>query len=484
MDWILLSNFYCYSCWYTFTFVIASFYIHLGLAIVNVNNSRERSLILQANETINTTTCTMIDFNQIDDKCLSVCNVNRQIIDDKERDHNIADDITTVFTVCPDIEKLSINDSKVLGIPENAFTNATSLKFLYMARNLIEEVPSNIFKDAHLLTIIDLSDNRIHLIADDALKKLNKLMVLDLSANNLTSLHPKLIHDCTSLTTLILKNNGFIRLELHFTSRILQHIDTSYNNLMEIALKTPTPKKQQNFTQRNYSNVTLLLDHNRLINITVSPALQIFELSLANNSLTQLIELMNIRPFNAKILNLDYNKLTYFDPKQLQFSNKLERLLLKGNNLSDIDVQELKIHFLNLEWISLGDNYWECKDLKKILTQLTTRKIKIIDTDINYNDPNINGIRCFDTKSEITQLRFEYTAKLNKIILITVCTAAILVILMCLISINSFRTIQRLRSDSLSKSFEIKMMPTENVYNEEHVYNNVYSNPTTPTTTL
>lgn len=393
-----------------------------------------------------------------------------------------------LFTMCPNIESLSLNNSNIFGIGNSVFEQASALKQLNLSSNHIKEVTGDAFKGAYLLSVIDLSKNAIQTIASDAFKKLNKLMVLDLSANRLKTINMKLVQDCTSLTQLSLRQNTLhAHLELHFTSRVLQLIDLSANNLIGITFKTPTPKKQQNAYPRNFSNVTLLLDDNCLVNLTISPAIQIFELSLAHNRLESINELIKIRPFLARILNLEGNRLTYLDPKLLPVSSKLEVLKLRDNRLSDLDVLELKTHFTNLNQITVTQNDWNCKDLKRIVTQLDVRDIRI--TDINttaiydLTTPNVHGVPCFDSKHELFLLRLDYTTKLNKITLISVCTAGFLIILMCLITFSSCRTLQRLRSDSLSKSFEIKMMPTENIY-EEHVYNNVYSNPTTPTTTL
>lgn len=432
--------------------------------------------------------CTLSSFVS-NENCTEICNGVRYLNSSSTTNRVIVLDKVTneLFRMCPNIESLSLNNSNIFELDNSLFEQASALEQLNLSENHIKEVTSDAFKGAYLLSVIDLSKNAIQTIASDAFKKLNKLMILDLSANRLKTINMKLLQDCTSLTQITLKQNALTHLELHFTSRVLQLIDISANNLIGLTFKTPTPKKQQNSYPRNFSNVTLLLDDNCLVNLTISPAIQIFELSLAHNRLESIYELIKIRPFLAKILNLEGNHLTYLDPKLLPVSSKLEVLKLKDNRLSDIDVLELKIHFTNLNIITLTQNDWNCKDLKRIITQLDVRNIQISDINTtaiyDLSTPNVHGVPCFDSKHELFLLRLEYTEKLNKITLISVCTTGFLIVLMCLITFSSCRTLQRLRSDSLSKSFEIKMMPTENIY-EEHVYNNVYSNPTTPTTTL
>lgn len=424
--------------------------------------------------------------------CTAICNGDVRYLNSNSSVNNtLLGKVTTeLFTnSCPNIiESLWLNNSNILDLGNNTFESASALKLLNASNNHIKDVASDTFKGAYLLSVIDLSKNEIEILASDAFKKLSKLMVLDLSANRLQTINMKLLQDCSSLTQLSLKQNALTNLELHFTSRVLQLIDISANNLIGLTFKTPTPKKQQqNSYPRNFSNVTLLLDDNSLVNLTISPAIQIFELSLAQNRLESTNELIKIRPFLARILNLENNHLTYLDPKLLPVSSKLEILKLRNNKLSDLDVLELKSHFSNLNTITLTKNEWNCKDLKRIVTQLDVRNIEISDKNstalYDLVTPNVCGVPCFDSKHELFLLRMEYTEKLNKITLICVCTTGFLIVLICLIAISSCRTLQRLRSDSLSKSFEIKMMPTENIY-EEHVYNNVYSNPTTPTTTL
>lgn len=429
--------------------------------------------------------CTLSSSSVLNENCSSICDGTRHLNRNTSTTSNVRiENVTNIlFTMCPNIETLSLNNSNIFEIRNGLFEQASAMKMINLSENHMKEVTSDAFKGAYLLSVIDLSKNDIEIIASDAFKKLNKLMVLDMSANRLKILNMKLLQDCTSLTQLKLRHNQLVHLELHFTSRVLQLIDISSNNLVAVTFKTPTPKKQQNSYPRNFSNVTLLLDDNSLVNFTISPAIQIYELSLAHNRLESINELIKIRPFLARILNLQGNHLTYLDSKLLPVSSKLEIMKLQDNKLSDLDVLELKTHFSNLNTITLTQNDWICKDLKRIVTQLHVRNVRITDASDNFTAPNVHGVPCFDSKHELFLLRLEFTAKLNRITLISVCAAGFLIVLMCLITFSSCRTMQRLQSDSLSKSFEIKMMPTENIY-EEHVYNNVYSNPTTPTTTL
>ncbi|XP_063709481.1 slit homolog 3 protein-like [Culicoides brevitarsis] len=336
--------------------------------------------------------CTLsIDNGNSSENCASICDagINLNIT---SHDDGLMEKVTNdLFTQCPNIETLSVNDNPHLtNISGALFEQFFALQQLNLSQNRIKEIPSDAFRGAHALTLINLSSNAIESVAGDAFKRLAKLLILDLSANRIKQLSAKMLQDCTSLTHLILRRNSLPQVEMHFTTRVMQLIDMSSNELSAVTFKTPAPKKQQNAYPRNFSNVTLLLDDNLLKNLTISPAIQIYDLSLARNQLDSITELSKIRPFLARNLNLEGNSLTYLDSKQLPVSSKLEILRLRGNKLSDLEVEELKSHFLNLNFVSLQENEWTCKDLKRIVTQLQVRNVKILDADDEKEIPARN----------------------------------------------------------------------------------------------
>lgn len=464
----------------------------LGPALAIVVNGSDNAGKYVDEPTTEAAACTVLSY-RLSESCVEVCDGNQTLLVMQQQRLAMFEKLAPtrltgdLFTACPGVKIFAVNDSVLHEIADSAFVDAAALEELVLARNQLTELKNGSFVGT-VLKRLDVSGNGIELVESDALKTLNRLTYVDLSANRIAHLPLRLFNDCPTLATILLRGNRIGTLELHLTTRALQLFDAAGNGMETLALKMLLLKRQSNTYQRNFNNLTLVLDANHLNNITLSAVPQLHQLSLARNNLSNLILLTMIKPLTVKILNLDDNDLRDIDARQIA-TNRMETLRLSGNQISSLDVDDLMFRVPKLNNITLAHNDWYCRDLYRTVAQLQQRKVHVSDvppTPPVTSNQHLNTGRgtdhatevCFDPQREIIKLQQKYDYRLNQILLIVVATVALLLLLITFITVSSCRALQRVRSDSLSKSFDIKMMPTENIY-EEAVYNNVYSNPTT-----
>lgn len=174
----------------------------------------------------------------------------------------------------------------------------------------------------------------------------------------------------------------------------------------------------------------------------------------------------------------------------MAFTSRLKQLLLANNELETIDITSLASHFPKLTRISLHQRQpWLCTDLYRTLAALSAKEIEAVDSSSQLNN-------CFEPRNAFNELLRTYQRNYATLLLGFLATIVIFLCTVALLTVSMRRSLRRMRADSISKSFEIKMIPhqatqlplppslptPENIY-EENVYNHVYSDPT-PTTTL
>lgn len=100
-------------------------------------------------------------------------------------------------------------------------------------------------------------------------------------------------------------------------------------------------------------------------------------------------------------LDISYNNLKYFDLEILSYQNNLQSLYLDGNQLSELNYENLKEYFPNLSEIGLSHNNWNCIFLKSMVTHLHRKSIEIrVDEVVGNSKSNIiGGVKCFDVET-------------------------------------------------------------------------------------
>jgi len=344
---------------------------------------------------------------------------------------------------------------------------------------------------------LNLSANMIVSIDSDAFKHLLALTVLDLSHNRIESLPVNVLLANTMLTHIWFAGNRLTVLEMSLGTRALLALDISGNQLVSVELRAPgvAQKRVGNGWQRNHNNLSINLDYNQLNELLLSPAFQTNHVSMRHNALQDLQLFSKVKPLSMESLDLEHNRLGFatnkiLDLAPMAYTSKLKRLYLANNELEVVDVTSLASHFPKLRFISLHQRWpWLCTELYRTLDALRLKEIHVVDvaTDDISSD-------CFEPRNAFRALQQQYTT----LLLAFLTSTAFLLTAIALLALTMRRSLRRMRADSISKSFDIKLMPppltqptaplpplppaVENIY-EENVYNHVYSDPT-PTTTL
>lgn len=211
-------------------------------------------------------------------------------------------------------------------------------------------------------------------------------------------------------------------------------------------------------------------------------------MSLQRNNLTNLRVLSRIKPFTVESLNLESNHIEFLDLEAIEKGFRLREFLVANNELQSLDVPNLVKHFPRLKHMSVVQrNVWLCSDYRRMIDIL--RQAKIDTAETVQQSINKDAV-CFEPQHELSKLRAAFAHKYQTLLLVFGCTTTLLCAIIATLGVLMRRSLRRMRADSISKSFDIKIMqpalpplPPENVYTEENVYNHVYSDPN-PTTTL
>lgn len=183
----------------------------------------------------------------------------------------------------PDITSLYINNFVIREISSKHFKWFKNLKQLSVIESRIRSIDENAFAELHALEKVDLSHNHLTELPDAIFSYQKNLAVLNLAGNLIEHLPATLLVNTTRIETLSLRDNR-LRLLPHTlfdTLTQLQHLDLSHNELTYILPRTFNFISKVRYIDLNDNLlVTLnedLFDSN---NITV-----LTKLSVANNPL-------------------------------------------------------------------------------------------------------------------------------------------------------------------------------------------------------
>lgn len=364
-----------------------------------------------------------------------------------------------IFKDVRNLKILTVNNSGLEQV-NGTFKDATYLEEIYLANNSLGEVGDRFFEGAARLSTINLRGNKIFYIHAAALKTLRALRVLnladnlienldknvfadnarlhsvDLSGNKLSTLDQKIFYQSQDLEWLYLQNNQLTSLNVHFPTNQLYWLNVDGNQLRELILKAET--KLQNrltYITANRNNLgkiristefnvkNLYVESNNHVDLFDLKSLtSLSDLRLGNNRLSHVtsivfgnlknLEILYMHSTNfsvlrsdlfvaqpkLKILHIGYNHISLVDLRFLKSLKALEQLYLDGNELSDLNLSDLKEWLPNLKKIELRANRWTCRNLKAIISYIRAFEVELISKEVENTDddktPNVEGIRC------------------------------------------------------------------------------------------
>ncbi|XP_072278632.1 PH domain leucine-rich repeat-containing protein phosphatase 2 [Pyxicephalus adspersus] len=182
------------------------------------------------------------------------------------------------------LETLDVQHNMLRHLPDSLFTIALNLRFLNASANILESLPSmfsgeesgtrlqafyltnNQLTDQYVpfltihanLRVLHLAYNQLETFPASKLNKLEFLEELNLSGNRLKSI-PSTVSNCKRLHTLIAHSNCISVFPEIFNLPLIQLVDLSCNNLVEIATPESLPPVLHELDLKG--NNDLVLDH-------------------------------------------------------------------------------------------------------------------------------------------------------------------------------------------------------------------------------
>lgn len=312
---------------------------------------------------------------------------------------NIQQMPTVWFEIFPNLESLDISGMGVETMTQNTFKNAGRLKTLIMEDNKIQILSMEIFKIASNLETIEMNNNKISEMEDLCLKGLNKLISLDMSNNRIEKLTRNTLAGAPKLATVTFSANRIHTIEDGaFNLPQLKSLLLDKNNIKTLPINiligcpllTDLALNKNAFSEipaalHQQINIDLLvMDTNPLENAHIRDIFKISTLETVSLEDTGINITMTdadlTTPITTNIDFLDLSKNGIRDTnvlKHLKMLNNLELLVLNGNPLDHIDLDNVKTIFPELVSISMQDTEIDCEWLRNWLP-----KLKDIEIDI------------------------------------------------------------------------------------------------------
>jgi len=248
------------------------------------------------------------------------------------------------FIKLENLKELFLTANQLTFISDNALTGLNKLQYLELQGNELKKVPNFNLPE---LIFLYLHDNKLIMVPDFNLPKLQRL---HLQYNKLTSV-PNFKY-LSSLKRLYLTENNLFAIPNFEHLKALKRLFLEYNNISEVpnfthlqqlvllVLNYNRLKHIPNFVQLN-SLQELYVEGNELSDVPNFNLPRLEELDVSNNTLTSIPDFAHLT--SLEILELSNNLLTNAGiPNLNHLSNHLEQLFLKGNDLSQDDIDRLQ----------------------------------------------------------------------------------------------------------------------------------------------
>lgn len=250
-----------------------------------------------------------------------------------------------------EITKLKITNQKIRTILSTTFHNLTTLEYIDLSENHIEEWPMDVFAQNKNLKWINLSKNKCVSLPNGFLANRSKLEGVDIIENNVSMLPDDLFHESKNLKLLNMSSNTLTKLP-----------DGIFHNL----------QKLERLGLSNNSIVTL--SEKQFVNTT-----NLQELDLSTNQLKQIPEQIFHGQYKLKILNLHNNWLTFLPNGTFSQLKSLTELYLSQNRLRNIP-GNIFGNLYHLRCLSLCEN-----QLKIIDEQQFINLTELVHLDLHEN---------------------------------------------------------------------------------------------------
>lgn len=143
-----------------------------------------------------------------------------------------------LFTEFTNVERVYLNATELEDIEADSFDKANSVKEIYLNQNKLKEINKGAFSKAKSCHILDLSQNQIDQLDDDAFTGLSSVRKLLLNFNGITKISVEVFQPLIQLNYLDLSNNNIETFVdgIFDHNRALQKVDLSFNSIKVLSL--------------------------------------------------------------------------------------------------------------------------------------------------------------------------------------------------------------------------------------------------------
>ncbi|XP_035916766.1 carboxypeptidase N subunit 2-like [Anopheles stephensi] len=311
-----------------------------------------------------------------------------------------------VFNGALQLEILSLYNNTIKQLEEHAFDGLGHLRLLYMDENQLEKLPEGIFSGLEELQILELQHNRIKEINDDQFVLCPMLRELNLSANMINTFNMSQLQSLNKLETLDIARNY---LDEVFVTKYLRTLNAQENQISRILMDQGDffQLTHLNLSRNNIANINNIFKFRNLIELDVSYnelvtldfvifafMKNLKDIKLNNNRLWILDNGIPSPAKSLRSLNLAHNKFLYLDLAVLDTFPALEYIYLHGNDLIDMQIEDIDQNFPYLTLVSCDNNDWDCINLMHIVTQLERAYVKWSNGNRNCTGPEQHRFIC------------------------------------------------------------------------------------------
>ncbi|XP_053674431.1 leucine-rich repeat-containing protein 15-like [Anopheles nili] len=311
-----------------------------------------------------------------------------------------------VFNGALQLEILSLYNNTIRELEEHAFDGLGHLRLLYMDENRLERLPDGVFSGLEELQILELQHNRIKEITDDQFVLCPMLRELNLSANMVSTFNMTQLQLLNKLETLDVARNY---LDEVFVTKYVRTLNAQENQISRILMDQGDffQLAHLNLSRNSIANINNIFKFRNLIELDVSYnelvtldfvifafMKNLRDIKLNNNRLWVLDNGIPSPAKSLRTLNLAHNKFLYLDLAVLDTFPALEYIYLHGNDLIDMQIEEIEQNFPYLTLISCDNNDWDCINLMHIVTLLERAYVKWSSGNRNCTRPEQHRYIC------------------------------------------------------------------------------------------
>ncbi|XP_016098321.1 toll-like receptor 5 [Sinocyclocheilus grahami] len=269
----------------------------------------------------------------------------------------------SVFSYLPDLEQITLAQSQINKIENNAFLGMTNLLQLNLSKNILGIINSDTFQNLEKLEVLDLSYNHIWKLGHQSFQGLTNLLNLNLTGNSL-----KYAHTFASLPSLE---------KLYLGDNKITHV----SNLLNIATNLKTLYLQFNKISSMSEFYTILEKFPQIEEIVFRGNELVYCPDDEHKVLSQKIKILDLAIAGLEVIWSEGTCLNLFDDL-----HQLEALFLSSNRLQSLPKDIFK-DLTSLIFLDLSSN-----SLKYLPNGIFPKSLQYLNLEYNsvYSvDPNL-----------------------------------------------------------------------------------------------